>query len=152
MSWLVTGGAGYIGSHIVRALQEAGMDVVALDSLASGHREFVPGTMPFVHADILDTDTVTQALCDHDVSGVIHLAGYKYAGESVKNPLLTYEQNVTGTAHLLTAMEKVGVPNIVFSSSAAVYGTPRAKLVTESTPTIPESPYGEASPRGVDDP
>lgn len=144
MSWLVTGGAGYIGSHIVRALQEAGMDVVALDSLASGHREFVPGTMPFVHADILDTDTVTQALCDHDVSGVIHLAGYKYAGESVKNPLLTYEQNVTGTAHLLTAMERAGVPNMVFSSSAAVYGTPHVDLVTETTPTVPESPYGES--------
>lgn len=125
---------------------------MALDSLTSGHREFVPGTIPFIHADILDTDTVTQALRDHDVRGVMHLDGYKYAGESVRIPLLAYEQNVTGTAHLLTAMEKVGVPNIVFSSSAAVYGTPRAKLVTESTPTIPESPYGEASPRGVDDP
>lgn len=144
MSWLVTGGAGYIGSHILRALQGAGMDVVALDSLTSGHREFVPATMPFVHADILDTDTVVQTLRDHDVSGVIHLAGYKYAGESVKNPLLTYEQNVTGTAHLLTAMERAGVPNMVFSSSAAVYGTPHVDLVTETTPTVPESPYGES--------
>lgn len=144
MSWLVTGGAGYIGSHILRALQGAGLDVVALDSLTSGHREFVPGTTPFVHADILDTDTVVQTLRDHDVSGVIHLAGYKYAGESVKNPLLTYEQNVTGTAHLLTAMERAGVPNMVFSSSAAVYGTPHVDLVTETTPTVPESPYGES--------
>ena len=144
MSWLVTGGAGYIGSHILRAFHRAGMDVVALDSLTSGHREFVPGTTPFVHADILDTDTVVQTLRDHDVSGVIHLAGYKYAGESVKNPLLTYEQNVTGTAHLLTAMERAGVPNMVFSSSAAVYGTPHVDLVTETTPTVPESPYGES--------
>lgn len=144
MSWLVTGGAGYIGSHVLRAFDEAGIAVVALDSLVSGHREFVPGTIPFVHADVLDTGTVTQALRDHDVSGVVHLAGYKYAGESVRNPLLTYEQNVTGTAHLLTAMERVGVRNMVFSSSAAVYGTPRAGLVTEGTPTLPESPYGES--------
>lgn len=140
----MTGGAGYIGSHVLRAFDEAGIAVVALDSLVSGHREFVPGTIPFVHADVLDTGTVTQALRDHDVSGVVHLAGYKYAGESVRNPLLTYEQNVTGTAHLLTAMERVGVRNMVFSSSAAVYGTPRAGLVTEGTPTLPESPYGES--------
>ena len=117
---------------------------MALDSLVSGHRAFVPGPIPFVHADVLDTGTVTQALRDHDVSGVVHLAGYKYAGESVRNPLLIYEQNVTGTARLLTAMERVGARNMVFSSSAAVYGTPRAGLVTEGTPTLPESPCGES--------
>ncbi|MFW6186542.1 MAG: UDP-glucose 4-epimerase GalE [Actinomycetota bacterium] len=144
MSWLVTGGAGYIGSHIVRAFQEAGMDVVALDALTSGHRHFVPDTIPFLHTNILDTETVVRALAERNISGVIHLAGYKYAGESVKNPLLTYEHNVTGTAHLLTAMEHAGVPNMVFSSSAAVYGTPHVDLVTETTPTVPESPYGES--------
>lgn len=144
MTWLVTGGAGYIGSHVLDAFAQAGVDTVALDSLDSGHREFVPDGVPFIHASILDTDVVQRALVDHKVTGVVHLAGYKYAGESVKHPLLAYEQNVTGTALLLKAMEGVGVGKIVFSSSAAVYGTPSDSFVTERTPTVPESPYGES--------
>lgn len=91
MTWLVTGGAGYIGSHVLDAFARAGVDTVALDSLDSGHREFVPDGVPFIHASILDTDVVRRALADHKVTGVVHLAGYKYAGESVKHPLLTYE-------------------------------------------------------------
>ena len=144
MTWLVTGGAGYIGSHVLAAFTQAGVDTVALDSLDSGHREFVPDEVPFIHASILDTDAVQRALVEHKVTGVVHLAGYKYAGESVKHPLLAYEQNVTGTALLLKAMEGAGVGNIVFSSSAAVYGTPSDSFVTERTPTVPESPYGES--------
>lgn len=144
MTWLVTGGAGYIGSHVLDAFAQAGVDTIALDSLDSGHREFVPDGVPFIHASILDTDVVQRALVDHKVTGVVHLAGYKYAGESVKHPLLAYEQNVTGTALLLKAMEGAGVGNIVFSSSAAVYGTPPDSFVTERTPTVPESPYGES--------
>jgi UDP-glucose 4-epimerase len=144
MSWLVTGGAGYIGSHVVRAFREAGEDVVVVDSLASGHPEFVPDDVPFVRGTILDGDLVRHALRDHDVTGVVHLAGFKYAGVSVAQPLLTYQQNVTGTATLLEQMDAAGVGRLVFSSSAATYGTPDVDLVTEGTPTHPESPYGES--------
>lgn len=144
MSWLVTGGAGYIGSHVVRAFEEAGIAVVVVDDLSSGHREYVPDDVPFVQASILDTAALTQAMRDHAVTGVVHLAGFKYAGVSVQRPLHTYEQNVTGTVHLLEAMVEAGVSNLVFSSSAATYGTPQVDLVTETTPTRPESPYGES--------
>ena len=144
MTWLVTGGAGYIGAHVVRALGEAGMPTVVLDDLSSGHESFVPREVPFVRGTILDGSLVLQTLEDHAITGVIHVAGYKYAGVSVQRPLHTYEQNVTGTARLLAAMESHGVDRIVFSSSAAVYGTPSVELVTEQTPKHPESPYGES--------
>jgi len=144
MSWLVTGGAGYIGSHVVVALQEAGLEPVVIDDLSSGHRDFVPADVPLVEGSIVDTALVTRALDEHGVEGVIHLAGFKYAGVSVSRPLHTYEQNVTGTVHLLDAMLATGVDKLVFSSSAATFGTPDVDLVTESTPTTPESPYGES--------
>ncbi|KUM37131.1 UDP-glucose 4-epimerase GalE [Arthrobacter sp. EPSL27] len=144
MTWLVTGGAGYIGSHVVSALRDAGMQAVVIDSLSSGHREFVPEDVPFVHGTILDSELVARTMLEHKVAGVIHLAGFKYAGVSVQEPLLTYEQNVTGTAELLKAMELAEVDKLVFSSSAATYGTPTGDVVTEDTPTQPESPYGES--------
>ena len=143
-TWLVTGGAGYIGAHVVRALQGAGLAPVVLDDLSSGFAGFVPEGVAFVQGSILDGDLVERTLRDHDVTGVIHVAGYKYAGVSVKRPLHTYEQNVTGTAVLLERMQTVGVSRLVFSSSAAVYGTPDTLLVTEDTPKAPESPYGES--------
>ena len=143
MTWLVTGGAGYIGAHVVRALQDAGLEPVVLDDLSSGFENFVPDAVPFVRASILDGQALLRTIDAHNVSGVIHVAGYKYAGVSVQRPLHTYEQNVTGTATLLAAMADRGVERIVFSSSAAVYGTPDVDLVTESTPCVPESPYGE---------
>jgi len=144
MTWLVTGGAGYIGAHVVRALTEAGLDTVVLDDLSSGHEEFVPESVPFVRGSILDGELVLGTLTKYAVAGVIHVAGYKYAGVSVQRPLHTYEQNVTGTAVLLAAMNEAGVDRIVFSSSAAVYGTPDVNLVTEDTPKNPQSPYGES--------
>jgi UDP-glucose 4-epimerase len=144
MSWMVTGGAGYIGSHVVRALQGVGLDVVVLDDLSSGHREFVTEDVPFVTGSVVDTDLVARTLEEQQVAGVVHLAGFKYAGVSVERPLHTWTQNVTGTVNLLTAMQQVGVENVVFSSSAATFGTPDVDLVTEETPTIPESPYGES--------
>jgi UDP-glucose 4-epimerase len=143
-TWLVTGGAGYIGAHIVRAFIAQGLDVVVLDDLSSGHPSFVPDGVPFVKATILDTEAVTAALRGHSAAGVVHLAGFKYAGVSVQRPLHTYEQNVTGTASVLSAMADAGIGSLVFSSSAAVYGTPHTDLVTEATPTTPESPYGES--------
>jgi len=144
MSWLITGGAGYIGAHVVRAFRAAGEPVAVIDSLVSGRAEFVPADVPFVRGTILDGDLVRHALVDHEVTGVVHLAGFKYAGVSVQQPLLTYQQNVTGTAVLLEQMQAAGVDQIVFSSSAATYGTPDVDLVTEATPTRPESPYGES--------
>ncbi len=144
MSWLVTGGAGYIGAHIVRALANAGIDPVVIDDLSSGHAEFVPTGIPFVQGTILDRELVTRTLRDHGVTGVIHVAGYKYAGVSVQRPLHTYAQNVEGIRVVLEAMAEAGVANIVFSSSAAVYGTPDVPLVTEDLPKRPASPYGES--------
>ena len=144
MTWLVTGGAGYIGAHVVRALLGADEKVVVVDDLSSGHRGFVPAEVPFVEGTILDRDLLDRVIREHGVHGVIHIAGFKYAGVSVKRPLHTYEQNVTATAVLLAAMEAAGVDRIVFSSSAAVYGTPDTLLVTEDTPKAPESPYGES--------
>jgi UDP-glucose 4-epimerase len=144
MTWLVTGGAGYIGAHVVRALVEADMKAIVLDDLSSGHREFVPAGVPFIDASVNDGPAVLSTISRSDVSGVIHLAGFKYAGVSVEKPLHTYTQNVTGTITLLAAMAECGVDRMVFSSSAAVYGTPDVELVTEQTPTAPQSPYGES--------
>ncbi|GAA3588334.1 UDP-glucose 4-epimerase GalE [Klugiella xanthotipulae] len=142
--WLVTGGAGYIGSHVVRAFAGEGIPVVVLDDLSSGHESFVSAEIPRVYASILDREAVLTALRTYGVTGVVHVAGYKYAGVSVRRPLHTYEQNVTGTTVLLSAMAEAGVSRIVFSSSAAVYGTPHTEVVTEDTATAPESPYGES--------
>jgi UDP-glucose 4-epimerase len=144
MSWMVTGGAGYIGSHVVRAFEEVGLEVVVVDDLSSGHRQFVHDGVPFVEGSIVDTALMEQALREYAVEGVVHLAGYKYAGVSVDRPLHTYTQNVTGTVNLLEAMERAGADKMVFSSSAATFGTPDVDLVTEETETRPESPYGES--------
>ncbi|MGZ4427984.1 MAG: UDP-glucose 4-epimerase GalE [Nocardioidaceae bacterium] len=144
MTWLVTGGAGYIGAHVVRAFGEQDLPCVVLDDLSSGHAGFVPADVPFVEGSILDRPLLAETLARHDVTGVVHVAGFKYAGVSVDRPLHTYEQNVTGTATLLGAMQDAGVDRIVFSSSAATFGTPDDELVTEQSPTRPESPYGES--------
>lgn len=144
MSWLVTGGAGYIGAHVVRALAAAGIAPVVIDDLSSGHAAFVPEGVPFAQGTILDETFVARTLREHAVEGVIHVAGFKYAGVSVTRPLHTYAQNVEGTRSVLAAMADAGVSNIVFSSSAAVYGTPDVPLVTEDLPKRPASPYGES--------
>jgi UDP-glucose 4-epimerase len=144
MTWLVTGGAGYIGAHVVRALLEAGIDTVVVDDLSTGHLDFLPPQLAFERGTILDGGMLLRVMHEHQVTGVIHVAGFKYAGVSVQRPLHTYEQNVDGTTVLLGAMQEAGIDRIVFSSSAAVYGTPDVDLVTEDTPKAPESPYGES--------
>ena len=141
---MVTGGAGYIGSHVVRELLQVGISVVVLDNLSTGLRSFVSDEVPFVKADLLDTDAVREALSTHSVTGVIHIAGFKFAGISVERPLYTYEQNVTAMMSLLEAMDSQGVGRIVFSSSSSVYGNSASGLVTEDDPFNPTSPYGES--------
>jgi len=143
MSWLVTGGAGYIGSHVAGALLDAGLPVVVLDDLSSGFEQFVPGSASFVRGTLLDEVLVEDTLRRYDVHGVIHVAGYKYAGESVKRPVHTYEQNVSTMVTLLKAMANAGVGKIVFSSSAATFGAVDVEIVDETTATCPQSPYGE---------
>jgi len=144
MTWLVTGGAGYIGSHIVRALAASGLPPVVVDDLSTGREAFLPEGVPFVRGTILDRDLLVAAMREHRVQGVIHVAGFKYAGVSVQRPLHTYAQNVEGTRAVLAAMEEADVASLVFSSSAAVYGTPDVALVTEDLPKRPASPYGES--------
>jgi UDP-glucose 4-epimerase len=143
VTWLVTGGAGYIGAHVVRAFRDEELPCVVVDDLSSGHRRFVPSDVPFVEGTVLDRSLLEATMREHDVVGVVHVAGFKYAGVSVQQPLHTYEQNVTATVRLLQAMQETGVDRIVFSSSAATFGTPDEDVVTEQSPTRPESPYGE---------
>lgn len=143
VTWLVTGGAGYIGAHVVREFLAAGMPVTVVDDLSTGERDFLPAAVSFTRGSILDGALLERVFREHGVSGVVHVAGFKYAGVSVQRPLHTYEQNVDGTTVLLAAMHDSGVDRIVFSSSAAVYGTPDVDLVTEDTLKAPQSPYGE---------
>ena len=144
MTWLVTGGAGYIGAHVVRAFVDEAYDVVVLDDLSSGRREFVPDGVAVVEGSITDAALVARTLREHDVTGVVHVAALKYAGVSVREPLAFYRVNVEGTRVLVAECVAAGVRDIVFSSSAAVFGTPDVDLVTEETPKSPESPYGES--------
>lgn len=143
MAWLITGGAGYIGSHVVQSVLQAGMEAVVIDDLSSGHREFVPTEVPFFQGNLLNAGVLAAAFDAKPIEGVIHIAGYKYAGVSVKRPLHTYTQNITAMVALLQEMRYRDVRNFVFSSSASVYGTPDVDLVTEDTPKAPASPYGE---------
>jgi len=148
MTWLLTGGAGYIGAHIVRAFQRADVRVVVLDDLSTGIRSNVPADVPLVVASVADQTVVSAALREHDVTGVLHLAAKKSVGESVAKPLLYWDDNVGGMRALLQACVDVGVDRVLFSSSAAVYGTPPTNFVTEQTPTAPMSPYGESKLAG----
>jgi UDP-glucose 4-epimerase len=148
MTWLITGGAGYIGAHVVRAMTEAGERTVVYDDLSTGIAERVPDGVPLVVGSTLDGDRVTRALTDHRVTGVVHLAAKKQVGESVSRPLEYYRENVEGLRVLLEAVTQTEVPSFVFSSSAAVYGMPDVELVTEETPCVPMSPYGETKLAG----
>ncbi|MFF3344827.1 UDP-glucose 4-epimerase GalE [Streptomyces sp. NPDC002779] len=148
MTWLITGGAGYIGAHVVRAMSEAGERTVVYDDLSTGLSERVPDGVPLVVGSTLDAEHVSRALADHRITGVVHLAAKKQVGESVEQPLRYYRENVEGLRVLLEAVTRARVPSFVFSSSAAVYGMPDVDLVTEETPCAPMSPYGETKLAG----
>ena len=141
MTWLVTGGAGYIGAHVIRAMREDGSDVVVLDDLSTGDQQRVAG-VPFVHGSVLDREAVARVLRQHDVRGVVHLAAKKQVEESVRRPLYYYRENVEGLRVLLEEVTEAGVESFVFSSSAAVYGDVDVELVDEDTDCRPVNPYG----------
>ena len=138
---LVTGGAGYIGSHVVRQLVERGERVVVLDNLSSGFRSAVLGA-PLVVGDTADREVVTRLLAEHSVATVMHFAAHTIVPESVSNPLKYYGNNTCATRNLLECCDRAGVANFVFSSTAAVYGTPAEGLAREDSPTAPINPYG----------
>jgi UDP-glucose-4-epimerase GalE len=143
MTILVTGGAGYIGSHTVRLLQERGRDVVVLDTMEFGHQAAI-GETPLVVGDVADGETVARIIRDYGVEAVVHFAGYKAAGESMERPGKYFQNNVAGGAVFLETLAAAGVDRLVFSSSCAVYGTAERVPVNEGAPIHPESPYGES--------
>ena len=145
MSIMVTGGAGYIGAHVVRLLQERGEEVVVVDDLSTGRADRI-GDATLVELDVAGGDAqqlLEDVMREREVTGVIHFAARKQVGESVARPAWYYQQNVTGLANVVAAMESTGADRLIFSSSAAVYGMPDVEVVTEDTEPRPINPYGE---------
>ena len=141
MKILVTGGAGYIGSHAVEILKNSGHDVTVLDDCSTGHADSLPPTVRFVQGSLLDTDMVSRAL--KGCEAVMHFAGKSLVGESVEKPDLYRKVNVDGTKVLLEQMHVLGIKKIVFSSSAATYGEPESSPVSETAKCSPTNPYGQ---------
>lgn len=143
MGVLVCGGAGYIGSHAVRALLAAGEEVIVLDNLQTGHVDAVPENVKLCLGDLRDTEFLDRVFKENKIDGVIHFAADSLVGESVVEPFKYYDNNVGGSLSLLKAMKKYGVKHIVFSSTAATYGEPKNIPILETDATVPTNPYGE---------
>ena len=141
MRVLVTGGAGYIGSVVASMLVSDGHEVVVLDNLSRGHRDAVPAGVPLVEVDLLDPDGLRPVLAG-GFDAVMHFAALSLVGESVEEPVRYFRTNVGGTLNLLGLMHDAGVPRLVFSSTAAVYGAPAVTPIQEDAPTVPTNPYG----------
>jgi UDP-glucose 4-epimerase len=148
MTWLITGGAGFIGAHVVRAMVEAGRGVVVLDDLSTGDPARLPAGVPLVEGSTLDRPLLDQVMKEHQVTGVLQIAAKKQVGESVEQPLRYYHENVEGLRVVLEAAAEAGVRRFLLSSSAAVYGMPDVDTVTEDTPCVPMNPYGETKLAG----
>src|SRR5262245_6350113 len=144
MPVLVTGGAGYIGSHVVLALLERGEDVVVLDNLSTGFQCLVPKAVSFVHGDVGDIGLLNRLIPEHGIDAIVHFAGSVVVPESMADPLGYYFNNTVKSHVLIQAASRHGVHNFIFSSSAAVYGTPASNPVKENAPTRPISPYGNS--------
>lgn len=142
-SVLVAGGAGYIGSHVVHRLRAAGRCPVVVDSLVTGHRDAVPAGVPFLVADVGDRSRVAEFIASHRVRAVVHLAALSRVAESVEAPRRYFQGNLVASLALLETVLDAGVPDFVFSSTAAVYGSPERTPIPESHPTRPINPYGE---------
>lgn len=143
MTVLVTGGAGYVGSHVLRRLRASGREALAVDTLELGYREAVLDA-PLVVADIADRATIERVIEEHRVDSVVHCAGYKSPAGSMSEPSRYFTNNVAASAYLLESLVAAGVANLVFSSTCALYGTPARLPVDETHPVSPESPYGES--------
>jgi UDP-glucose 4-epimerase len=139
---LVTGGAGYIGSHAILALKDAGWQPVVIDNLTTGFRWAVPDDVPFVEGDIEDAALVAKTIADHNIGAIMHFAGSIIVPESVENPLKYYHNNTAKSRALIEAAVTGGVKHFIFSSTAATYGVPEESPVREDTPTLPINPYG----------
>ncbi|MFQ5414788.1 MAG: UDP-glucose 4-epimerase GalE [Phycisphaerae bacterium] len=142
MKVFVTGGAGYVGSHCVRALCDAGYDVVVFDNLAKGHRRAVDARATLIEGDLADAALIDRTLANGKCDAVMHFAAFADVGESVRRPLDYYRNNVTNTIILLEAMRRHGIKRMVFSSTCATYGTPPAMPIMEEMPQLPINPYG----------
>lgn len=143
MKVLVTGGAGYIGSHACKSLAEAGFEPVVYDNLVYGH-EWAVKWGPLIKGDLFDGDRLSQVFAEHTPVAVMHFAAYAYVGESVSNPAKYYQNNVVGTLTLLEQMRRAQVSNIVFSSTCATYGIPETVPITEDQRQAPINPYGRS--------
>lgn len=144
MTVLVTGGAGYIGSHMVHSLVDAGESVVVIDNLSTGFSTFIPEGVPLFIGDIADENLVENVIAAHDIEAIIHFAGSIIVPDSLRDPLGYYRNNTMATRSLLASAVKCGVKRFIFSSTAAVYGNPEKVPVAEDAPTRPLSPYGSS--------
>jgi UDP-glucose-4-epimerase GalE len=138
---LVTGGAGYIGSHTCKALAKFGYTPVTFDNLSTGNKSSVKWG-PFIHGDLLESRKLEQTFDKYNFLGVMHFAAKAYVGESVKDPLKYFEGNINSTINLLNSMKKANITKFVFSSSCAIYGEPAVDSISENTPPVPINPYG----------
>jgi UDP-glucose 4-epimerase len=151
MTWLVTGGAGYIGAHVVRSTLLSGRDVVVIDDLSSGISSRIAPAVELIEETLLNSHALENVFGNHNISGVLHLAAKKRVGESLERPDYYWQENVGGIQCLLNAMKRHGVMNFVYSSSAAVYGQPvlsPGELIKEGTPCEPINPYGATKLEG----
>lgn len=140
---LVTGGAGYIGSHFVKYLIENGKDVVVFDNLSRGHKEAVHPEAKFEKVDILEYDNLLAALRKYNIDSVVHFAAFAYVGESVENPEMYYMNNVVGSFNLIRGVKECGIKKFVFSSTCSLYGNPYKVPISEDEPTKPINPYAQ---------
>jgi UDP-glucose 4-epimerase len=143
MRILVSGGAGYIGSHVVRMLREKGDEVVIIDNLSRGHKESIPEGVPFEKIDLLDFELLSNSIKNYSIDAVIHFAAFAYVGESVDNPQMYYSNNLVGSFNLINALKENNIDKIVFSSTCSLYGNPLNIPISESETLKPINPYAK---------